>query len=367
MNLKVLHALGQSIWLDYLSRDLILSGRLAELIGEDGLRGITSNPSIFAKAIEGSTHYDDAIARMANQTPGEIFEQLAIEDIRAAADLLRPVFDDAERNDGFVSLEVSPVLAHDTARTIEEAHRLWSRVDRENVMIKVPATHEGIPAIRQLLADGININVTLMFSRDVYAQVAEAHIEGLEDFVARGGDLRRIASVASFFVSRIDTAIDKLLESRHVGDEIVGKVAIANARLAYQDYKARLHAPRWQALAIQGARPQRPLWASTSTKDPKLPDLYYVEALVGPDTVDTVPMQTLEALLYHGQGRLTLEMNLDEAHTVLAALPRYGIALSHVTDKLLDDGIALFTAAYEQLLVAVDAKRRRIAQPEAAW
>ncbi len=363
MSLQALHALGQSIWLDYIRRHLIRSGELASWIRERGLRGITSNPSIFEKAIAGSTDYSDAIARMADRSAGEIYEQLALDDIRAAADLLRPVYDEAERADGFVSLEVSPLLAHDTAGTIEEARRLWNRVERENVMIKVPATPEGIPAIRQLLSEGINVNVTLLFSRDVYARVTEAHVGGLEALAARGGDPKRVASVASFFVSRIDTAVDRLLERTPDGARLVGKAAVANARLAYQDWKARLRSPRWQALARQGARPQRLLWASTSTKDPRLPDVYYVESLIGPETVDTVPLATLQAFLDHGRALPTLETDLDEARAVLAALPDHGIALSEVTDRLLDEGVAAFRVSFDRLLAAVENKREAGARP----
>jgi len=364
MSLTSLHAFGQSVWLDYIRRHLIRSGELAALIREHGLRGITSNPSIFEKAIAGSSDYAEVIARMSDRSASEIYEQLAIEDIRAAADLLRPVFDEAERNDGHVSLEVSPLLAHDTARTIDEARRLWRRVERENVMIKVPATPEGIPAIRQLLSEGINVNVTLLFSRDVFAQVAEAHADGLDQFAARGGDLQRIASVASFFVSRIDTAVDPLLEQLGAGHELVGKTAIANARLAYQDWKQRLRTPRWQALAKRGARPQRTLWASTSTKDPRLPDVYYVEALIGPDTVDTMPLTTLHAFLDHGRPQLTLEADLYEARAVMEMLPRYGIDLAKVTDRLTTEGVDAFAKSYERLLATVEKERGAVARSQ---
>jgi transaldolase/glucose-6-phosphate isomerase len=363
MSLKELNALGQSVWLDYIRRHLLRSGELAALIRDQGLRGVTSNPSIFEKAITGSTDYAEAIARMSDRSAGEIYEQLAIEDIRAAADLLRPVYDEAKRADGFVSLEVSPLLAHDTIRTIDEARRLWKRVERENLMIKVPGTPEGIPAIRQLLSEGINVNVTLLFSRDVYAQVAAAYVDGLEALAARGGDLRRVASVASFFVSRIDAAVDPLLEQQQGGADLVGKTAIANARLAYQDWKGRLSATRWQALAKKGARPQRLLWASTSTKDPRFADVYYVEALIGPETVDTIPPATLSAFLDHGRAALTLETNLDQARAVLAALPNYGISLAQVTDRLLVEGVASFRVSFERLMEAVETKRAAAVRP----
>ncbi len=354
--LNELHALGQSVWLDYIRRHLVRSGELAALI-KDGLRGITSNPSIFEKAISGSTDYSEAIARMADRGAGEIFEQLAIEDIRGAADLLRPVYDESGRVDGLVSLEVSPLLANDTARTIDEAVRLWKRVERDNVMINVPATPAGIPAIRELLSRGINVNVTLLFSRQVFAQVAEAHVSGLEAYAAAGGDLGRLASVASFFVSRIDTAVDRQLEEKKTGADLVGKAAIANAKLAYDDWKQRLAAPRWQALAKRGARRQRVLWASTSTKDPRLPDVYYVEALIGRDTINTLPLATLHAFVEHGHVQPTLERDLDEARAVLAALPKHGVDLAKVTEQLTIEGVASFVDAYKRLLGAIDEKR----------
>lgn len=356
--LHALHAAGQSAWLDTIHRQMLRSGELATLVREQGLRGVTTNPSIFEKAVAGA-EYAEEIARNSNLDAPAIYEQLALDDIRAAADLLRPVFDASERNDGHVSLEVSPLLAHDTTRTIDEARRLWRRVERENVMIKVPATQEGIPAIRQLLADGININVTLLFSRDVFERVAEAHISGLEELAGKGRDLRRIASVASFFVSRIDTAIDRQLERRGMGLELVGKTAIANARLAYQDWKHRQHEPRWQTLAKLGARPQRLLWASTSTKDPRLPDTYYVDALIGPHTVDTMPLATLQAFLDHGRAEPTLETNLDEAHEVMQALPTYEVDLCSTTERVLADGVKAFAASYKQLLATIESKRRR--------
>jgi transaldolase/glucose-6-phosphate isomerase len=357
MSLKDLNTLGQSVWLDYIRRQLIESGQLAALIRDDGLRGVTSNPSLFEKAIAESDDYTGAIDRMQDRSAGDIYEELAIGDIRAAADLFRPVYDETKRADGYVSLEVSPLLANDTAGTIEEARRLWRRVDRENVMIKVPATPAGIPAIRQLLAEGININITLLFSRDVYAQVAEAHLAALEDIAARGGALDKIASVASFFVSRIDTAVDRLLEKKPEGAALVGKVAIANARLAYQDWKKRLSSPRWQALAAKGARPQRLLWASTGTKDPRFSDVLYVESLIGPETIDTIPPATLNAFRDHGKVSPTLESNLAEARAVIDALPELGISLTEVTDRLTAEGVDAFSRSFEQLMKAVERKR----------
>ena len=361
MKIASLQTLGQSIWLDYIRRNLLRSGQLAELVRE-GLRGLTSNPSIFEKAIAGSTDYTDAIAKIADRDANQIYEQLAVEDVQAAADVLFPVYRDSGGADGFASLEVSPLFAHDTQRTIDEARLLWLRVQRENLMVKVPATPEGIPAIRQLISEGINVNITLLFARDVYAQVALAYLEGLEAF---RGDPRRVASVASFFVSRIDTAIDPLLEKSGAG-ALRGKVAIANAKLAYQDYQSRLAMPRWQALAARGARPQRLLWASTSTKDPRLPDVYYVEALIGPDTVDTLPPATLDAFADHGEARPTLTSNLEEARAIIDALPRHGISLAEITDRLIVEGVDKFRTDLEKLIAAVEAKRRAPSRPHVA-
>ncbi len=365
MNMKSLLELGQSVWLDYIRRHLLRSGQFARLIDE-GLRGVTSNPTIFEKAIAGSTDYGDAIAAIADRSAGEIYEQLVTDDLRLAADLLRPVYDASDRADGYASLEVSPLLAHDTARTIEEARRLWQRVARDNLMIKVPATPEGLPAIRQLIAEGINVNITLLFSRDVAAGVADAYVAGLEELAARGGDVTRVASVASFFVSRIDVAVDRLLELRAGANDLLGRTAIANARLAYQDWKQRLDVPRWRALAVRGARPQRLLWASTSTKDPRLPDVYYVEALIGMDTVDTIPPATLDAFLDHGQVAATIEEDLDGARAVIDDLPRHGIDLAKVTDRLLDEGVEAFHGAFDKLLAAVETRRKAAPRPHLA-
>jgi transaldolase / glucose-6-phosphate isomerase len=348
---------GQSVWYDYLRRSLLTSGELARLIAEDGLRGMTSNPSIFEKAITGSTDYDEQLADLraaGGGDPGQLFEQIALRDIASAADIFRPLFDRTGGADGFVSIEVSPTLAHDTDGTIAEAKRLWDALDRLNVMVKVPATPEGIPAIRALTASGVNVNITLLFGVPVYEQVMEAYLSGLEELLEAGGEASRIASVASFFVSRIDVAADALLEEHGSdGAALRGKVAIANAKIAYQRYKDIFAGERWERLAAKGAHPQRLLWASTSTKDPALPDVYYVEALIGPDTVDTVPPATFDAFRDHGRVRPTLEEGVDEARQTLVALERLGISLDEVTDKVLADGVRLFDEAFAKLLAAV--------------
>ena len=363
MDVKELHSKhGQSIWLDYIRRHLLQSGEFARLVQEDGIRGVTSNPSIFEKAIAGSTDYESALARDENrqdETASAIYERLAIADIQAAADILRPVYDESERRDGYVSMEVSPYLAHDTQATIAEATRLWTAVGRENLMIKVPATPEGIPAIRQLISQGINVNITLLFSRAVTGQVADAYMDGLEALAARGGELSRIGSVASIFVSRLDVLVDPMLEARTDLRGLVGKVAIANARLAYQDWKERCATPRWQALAQKGARVQRLLWASTSTKDPRFSDVLYVESLIGPDTVDTIPPATLDAFRDHGKvgSRPPIEEHVDDARKTMAALAAGGIAIDELTARLLDEGVKEFSAAFDALLGSIEKKR----------
>jgi transaldolase / glucose-6-phosphate isomerase len=357
---------GQSVWYDYIRRGLITSGELERLITQDGLRGVTSNPSIWEKAINGSTDYADAIAtlrREGERDPVAIYERLAIQDLRDAADAFRPIYDETERGDGYVSIEVAPAFAHDTEKTIAEAERLWKAIDRENLMVKVPATPEGIPAIRALTARGINVNITLLFAVPVYEQVADAYISGLEDYAASGGDISRVASVASFFVSRIDTVVDARLEEvarlaptpkqRSLARGLEGKVAIANAKLAYERYRKTVASDRWKALAERGAHVQRLLWASTGTKNPKYPDLLYVEELIGPDTVDTVPPATFEAFREHGRPRASLEESIDAAHDTLATLAELGVSLGEVTDELTKDGIELFDKAFEKLFAAI--------------
>jgi transaldolase/glucose-6-phosphate isomerase len=348
---------GQSVWYDYLRRSLITSGELKRLITEDGLRGMTSNPSIFEKAITGSNDYDEQLAELraaGGGDPKELFEQLALRDIRDAAGVLRPVYDETNGRDGFVSIEVSPALAHDTDGTIAEAERLWRAIDLPNVMIKVPATPAGIPAIRALTARGVNVNVTLLFGVPVYEQVAEAYIAGLEEHLESGGEIAGIASVASFFVSRIDVAADALL-ARHgdAGQKLAGKIAIANAKVAYERYQEIFAGERWEALASRGARTQRLLWASTSTKNPTYPDVFYVEALIGPDTIDTVPPATFDAFRDHGKPRLALEKGLDEAHRTLEELAALGISLDEITNQVLEEGVEKFIESFATLLDAV--------------
>ena len=362
--LKELHAYGQSVWLDYIRRSLITSGELRRLIDEDGLRGMTSNPSIFEKAITGSTDYQDILddPQSRQLDAKQLYEKIAIRDVQDAADALLPVYQASQRADGYVSLEVSPLLAHDTQGTLEEARRLWKSVGRENLMVKVPGTPEGLPAIGELISEGININVTLLFSTDVYDQVTEAYILGLEEWVARGGDPSRIASVASFFVSRIDTMVDNLVSEKlkapaDAGTQgllrgLMGKTAIANAKVAYQHYLRIFAGPRWERLAKPGARPQRLLWASTSTKNPKYRDVIYVEELIGKDTVNTMPPATFDAFREHGKPRESLTEDIPGAVKTMQALAAAGISIKEVTDKLVGDGVQLFADAFNQLLEA---------------
>ena len=368
--LRSLQEYGQAVWLDFVARRFLTDGGLQKLIEEDGLRGVTSNPAIFEKAIGHSEDYDDSLKAAEAHADFEVkalYERLAVEDIQQAADILRPVYQATTCRDGFVSLEVSPYLAMDTDGTVEEARRLWRAVDRENLMIKVPGTAPGLSAIRTLLGEGINVNVTLLFSQTVYDQVADAYLGGLEDLVAQGGDPRRVASVASFFVSRIDSAIDKQIEEQLAGvndpelratlEGLRGKVAIANAKLAYQRYKRLFSGPRWERLVAEGARPQRLLWASTGTKNPAYRDVLYIEELIGADTVNTMPPATMDAFRDHGLQRASLEQGVAEAERVMATLARVGISIDEVTAKLVEDGVQLFADAADQLLGAVASKR----------
>jgi transaldolase / glucose-6-phosphate isomerase len=371
--LKALQDHGQAVWLDFLARGFTAKGGLKKLVDQDGLRGMTSNPSIFEHAIGQSDEYDGKIAQLLkaqDRGSAEIFEKLAVEDIQKATDVLRPVFDATKGADGFVSIEVSPYLANDTAATIAEAKHLWQAVDRKNVMIKVPGTSAGLPAIRDLIGEGINVNITLLFGQQVYEKVVEAYLSGLEALAAKGGDVSRIASVASFFVSRIDTAVDKLLDEKiaQVNDPdekaslaaLKGKIAIANAKLAYQRYLKLFSGERWEKLAARGAKPQRLLWASTGTKNKAYSDVLYVEELIGPDTVNTMPIATMDAFRDHGKLRNSLQENPAEAEQQLAGLGRAGISLDSVTDKLVTEGVKLFADAADKLFAAVAKKRGEI-------
>jgi transaldolase/glucose-6-phosphate isomerase len=369
-----LKSYGQSVWLDFIRRSLIASGELARMVEEDGLGGVTSNPAIFQKAIDGSNDYAAAIEEISKDPhlpPKAVYERLAVKDIQDAADVLRPVYDRTQSRDGYVSLEVSPDLANDTEGTLAEARVLWKAVGRPNVMIKVPATPEGVPAIRTLIGEGININVTLLFARSAYEAVAQAFIEGLEARAANGGALDRIGSVASFFVSRIDTAVDALLEAKAKSapaadkprlEALQGKVAIANAKLAYQSYKKTFSGPRWEALAKKGAHTQRVLWASTGTKNPHYRDVLYVEELIGPDTVNTMPPETLAAFRDHGRPRPSLEEDVVEAMDTLEALEKTGVSLQKVTEELLADGVKKFSEPFAKLLKAVERRCREANQ-----
>jgi transaldolase/glucose-6-phosphate isomerase len=375
--LKALLGFGQSVWLDYIRRSLISTGELKRLIEEDGLRGVTSNPSIFEKAITGSTDYTKTLEELEKRKDLDakgIFDILAVKDIQDATDTFKQVYEQTKRRDGYVSLEVSPYLAHKTQETLDEARRLWKLVGRPNTMIKIPGTKEGIPAFQQAISEGINVNVTLLFAQDVYERVAAAYIAGLEEFAKKGGDLSGVASVASFFVSRIDTLIDSQLEDKikKATDpaqqqklrQLKGKVAIANAKLAYQSYKKIFSGPRWAALAARGAQTQRVLWASTSTKDPSFPDTYYVAELIGPDTVDTIPPATFDAFRDHGKPRASLEENVAAARETMETLAQVGISMKEATDKLTEDGVKLFADAFDKLLAAVS-KRTQKAAPSA--
>jgi transaldolase len=357
-----LFSAGQSVWYDNIQRSLLRSGEMAGMIERGEVRGVTSNPTIFMNAITKSHDYEAGLEPLAQAgwNAEQIFWQLAIEDIQAAADLFRPLYEQSGRGDGYVSLEVSPYLAQDADRTLAEARRLWQRVDRPNLMVKIPATRAGLPAVTAAIATGVNVNVTLIFSRRRYAQVMDAYLMGLEQRVAQGLPLDSIASVASFFVSRVDTKVDARLVNLGAQAEraasLLGKTAVANARLAYADFRKVFATDRFQALKAKGARVQRPLWASTGTKNPAYSDVLYVDELIGPDTVNTVPPQTLKAFLDHGQVRPSLEENLAGARQTLADLEMLGISMDDVTDELEHEGVKAFADAFTALLDAVDAR-----------
>ncbi|RZM25265.1 MAG: transaldolase [Pedobacter sp.] len=359
---KKIHDFDQSIWLDFIDREIISSGKLQQLIDEDGVRGVTSNPAIFEKAISSSSDYDADIARIsaAQREAGttadyeDLFYQLAVSDIQKAADLFRSVYDEEVKGaDGYVSLEVSPRLALDTQGTIDQALDLWKKVERDNVMIKIPGTAAGLPAIRQAISEGININVTLLFGLDRYREVTEAYISGLEDRLSAGFEIDEIASVASFFLSRIDVMIDPILDEKGLGD-LKGEVAIASAKKAYEIYLDVFGSERWKALEAHGAKPQRLLWASTSSKNPAFKSTKYVDALIGPNTVDTIPMETLEAYRTDGEPENRLSEDLEGAGEVLSRVKAAGIDLDEITQKLEDEGVEKFITPYDKLLKAIE-------------
>jgi transaldolase / glucose-6-phosphate isomerase len=376
--LKELLSYGQSMWLDYIRRDLLTSGKLKTMIEQDGLRGMTSNPSIFEKAIADSSLYDDILQSLASRKDLNAtgrYEQIAIRDIQDAADILRPVYQESRFRDGYVSLEVSPLLALKTPETLDEARRLWKAVNRENVMIKVPGTPEGIPAVQQLIGEGININVTLLFAQEVYEKVAEAYISGVEQLAKRGGNLQKMAGVASFFISRIDTMVDsrideKLNQTSDAAQQTLlkglkGKVAIANGKLTYQLYQRIFSGARWDALAAKGAQTQRVLWASTSTKNPAYRDVLYVEELIGPETVNTMPPATVDAFRDHGRLRNSLTEDVAGAQKVMSDLAKAGISIQEVTTKLTAEGVKLFADAFEKLLQSVEKSTQQKSQQKA--
>jgi len=369
--IKALGAAGQSIWLDYMQRSLLTKGELARLIENDGIRGLTSNPTIFQKAVESSPDYDDLFAEAASRgaAVADAYDTLTLRDIRDAARIFRPVWEATARRDGYCSLEVSPKLAHDTKGSIEEARRLWKALGAPNVMIKIPGTKEGVPAIEQCISEGLNINVTLLFSQEAYVAVAEAFLRGLERRAREGQDVSGVASVASFFVSRIDSEVEKRIAQARSGgvderrsrlfDEVTGKVAIANAKLAYRRYQSLFAGPRWEPLAKKGARSQRVLWASTGTKSAKYSDVLYVEELVGPDTVNTVPPATLDAFRDHGKVRPSLTEDLPAAEATMRKLEESGISMTAVTDALVVDGVKKFADSFDELNRAIGQKLAR--------
>jgi len=358
---KQIHSFGQSIWLDFIDRAIISSGKLQSLIDDDGVRGVTSNPAIFEKAITSSSDYDNDIRSLAKtaKTNEELFFGLAVSDIQNATKLFEGVYNESKGEDGYVSLEVSPFLALDAEGTAKQAEELWKKVDRKNVMIKIPGTKPGLQAIRESIGKGININVTLLFGLPRYEEVTEAYISGLEDHLAAGHKIGHISSVASFFLSRIDVLVDPMLDEKGLGD-LKGEVAIASAKKAYEIYKHVFSGPRWEKLAAQGAQPQRLLWASTSSKNPAFKDTKYVEALIGPATVDTVPLETIEAFRDHGVATNSLEKGLDTATEILNKLKSAGIDIDKITQQLEDEGIEKFNKPFEKLLQAIEDQKNKV-------
>lgn len=370
--LRRLRELGQSVWLDYLDRRLLASGELDRMIAEDGLSGMTSNPTIFQKAMAGSADYDDTITGAPPaEAEARIFERIEVQDVARACDRFRRVHDETRGADGFVSIEASPELANDTERTVDEVRRLWSSVARPNVMVKIPGTREGVPAIERCLTEGVNVNVTLLFSVRRYMEVAQAFLRALETRAARGQPIDSTASVASFFVSRIDAKVDRALDAlpggagRELGRPLRGQIAIANAKLAYQAYQHVLADDRWKALAAKGARPQRLLWGSTSTKDPAYPDVFYVDALVARDTVDTMPLETLRAYRDHGSPQVRIEDGVQRAREQMASLVKLGIDFDVVTRELEEDGVRLFVESHRRALQTIAEKHRSMGASEA--
>ncbi|HLI69195.1 MAG TPA: transaldolase [Ktedonobacteraceae bacterium] len=372
-----LKTLGQSVWYDNIDRAQLVSGEFKRLLDEDGIVGVTANPTIFEKSISHGHAYDEQMMQLIKQgkSTNEIYEALVIQDIRTVADLLRPIYESTDRHDGYVSLEVSPELAHDTEGTLSEVRRFWKIVDRPNLMIKIPATPAGIPAIERALTEGINVNITLIFSLDNYRQVAEAYLNALENRNAEGKDIGHIASVASFFVSRVDTLVDKLLEEKVKASsdpieqrklkELEGKAAIANARLVYQEFKRIFNTPRFETLKHSGAHVQRPLWASTSTKNPAYRDVLYAEELVGPDTVDTMPLETIRNFRDHGVVTLTVEKDPQSAQAVLDELEKLDIHYAQVTQQLQDEGVQKFADSFHQLFQGIESKQKAIKEKQA--
>ncbi len=363
---------GQSVWYDNIDRAQLISGQFKKLLDEDGVVGVTANPTIFQKSISHGDAYDEQITQLIKEgkSTNEIYEALIITDVQTVADILRPIYDRTNRQDGFVSLEVSPDLAHNTEGTISEVRRFWKLVDRPNLLVKIPATPEGLPAIQQALTEGININITLIFAIDFYHKVTDAYLSALENRNAEGKDISHIASVASFFVSRVDTLVDQLLEDKIKATSdsaeqqklksLEGKAAIANARLVYQDFKGIFNTPRFETLKHSGAHVQRPLWASTSTKNPAYRDVLYAEELIGPNTVDTMPLETIEKFRDHGRVRLSIEDNIPQAKAELAALEEVGIHYDQVTQQLLDEGVQKFADSFHELFKGIESKKQTI-------
>ncbi|GLV59386.1 hypothetical protein KDH_62130 [Dictyobacter sp. S3.2.2.5] len=376
--LTQLQSQGQSVWYDNIDRSQLTSGQFQKMLAEDGVVGVTANPTIFEKSISSGHAYDDQISQLIKEgkSTNEIYEAVVIKDIRTVADLLRPIYDRTHGLDGYVSLEVSPELANDTEGTIAEAKRFWGMVERPNLMIKIPATPAGIPAIYETLRNGINVNVTLIFSLESYRDVADAYIRALEDRKGRNEDISKLASVASFFVSRVDTLVDKMLEDKVKASSdsaekeelksLEGKAAIANARVVYQDFKRIFYSPRFDSLKEAGAHVQRPLWASTSTKNPAYRDVLYAEELVGPDTVDTMPLETIENFRDHGQVRHSIEDDIPGSKAVLDALEKKGVHYAQVTQQLQDEGVQKFADSFHQLFKGIDGKKNAIKESQMA-